>query len=341
MKPFYILLFIFGLFITESAQAKKDTTIIYCDADIKKVKADRAGYYAKVFKNQDGTTGVLHYRVGGSLCTSGSFKSKKLKIKQGAFVYYHTSGKPKQTGTFLNDLATGTWKYITNDGIVTAEGENLAGKRTGKWLYKNKEGKKTGITFYKEGKNHGEYLRWENDTLIEQGRYDMDKKVGDWKKWYTNGNKDSEGAYIAGERNGEWKFYHKSGQISARENYLNGEAISAEWFNENGESIETDSPLEQEPEFPGGQTAMNEFILNNINYPEYARENSEQGIIYTQFYIQPDGSLTDIKIRKGVSETLDKEAMRVVRKMPKWTPAINHGRDYPTLFTLPFHFRLG
>ena len=75
------------------------------------------------------------------------------------------------------------------------------------------------------------------------------------------------------------------------------------------------------PEFPGGVEALMKFISDNIQYPAVDREMSIQGTVYVKFIVEKDGSLSGIKIARGISESLDKEAKRVIRIMPNWIPA--------------------
>ncbi|NOQ75152.1 MAG: TonB family protein [Crocinitomix sp.] len=341
MKILFIALF--GLFLINpvASFAKKDTTIFYCNKELKKVKKKYGYYYAKVYLQKDGTYGVQQFSEDGTLIMKGAYADKKLKTKQGQFVYFRVLGTPQITGSYDRNLKSGIWNYISDKGIVTAVGKYLDNKRTGEWRFFNKEGAKKSISNYIDGDYEGTYLEWQDDTLVTEGQYKKDKKVGYWQGWFSDGSKDYHGNYINGLRDGEWKFYFGSNKISAIEQYKNGEATKAEWFDKEGNSITPKDPLEQEPSFPGGPDAMNEFTRNNINYPEYAREMGEQGIIYVAFNIDGDGTLTDIRIRKGVSDSLDKECLRLVRTMPKWIPGIDHGRNSNVDFTVPFHFRLG
>lgn len=98
---------------------------------------------------------------------------------------------------------------------------------------------------------------------------------------------------------------------------------------------------EVEPGFPGGEGAMMQWIQENIEYPQIAVEMGEQGIVYVQFVVNKDGSIEQVKIMRGVSDALDDEAKRVVKKMPKWTPGEQAGKKVRCRFTLPIHFRLG
>jgi TonB family protein len=97
---------------------------------------------------------------------------------------------------------------------------------------------------------------------------------------------------------------------------------------------------EVEPAFPGGEVAMANFIRENIVYPELAREMGEQGTVYVQFVVNSDGSIQDAVVVKKVSELLDKEAIRVVKMMPKWTAGEQAGKKVRVRFTLPINFRI-
>lgn len=98
---------------------------------------------------------------------------------------------------------------------------------------------------------------------------------------------------------------------------------------------------EVEPSFPGGEGAMVEWINKNVEYPQLAIEMGEQGIVYVQFVVNTNGSIQDVKVLRGVSDALDAEAKRVVRRMPKWIPGEQAGKKVRVRFTLPVHFRLG
>jgi protein TonB len=98
---------------------------------------------------------------------------------------------------------------------------------------------------------------------------------------------------------------------------------------------------EVEPSFPGGPAAMTAWIQKEVKYPELASEMGEQGIVYVKFVVNKDGSIEQVSIRKGVSDALDKEAIRVVKAMPKWAPGEQAGKPVRVSFTLPISFKLG
>jgi protein TonB len=95
------------------------------------------------------------------------------------------------------------------------------------------------------------------------------------------------------------------------------------------------------PEYPGGPGEMAVFIQENFEYPEMAREMGEQGTIWVEFVVYSDGKIKDVKVVKGVSESLDREAKRIVNRMPKWKPGEQAGKKVNVRYTIPIKARLG
>lgn len=98
--------------------------------------------------------------------------------------------------------------------------------------------------------------------------------------------------------------------------------------------------VEQPASFPGGTGAMNRWLANNLAYPESAQQNDVEGKVIVQFIVEKDGSISSPKVARGVDADLDREALRVVKRMPRWTPAHNNGVAVRSQFTLPVVFRL-
>lgn len=98
--------------------------------------------------------------------------------------------------------------------------------------------------------------------------------------------------------------------------------------------------IENKPEFPGGQAAMFKYIAEHTKYPEIAKENGITGKVFVQFVIGKDGKVTDVKVIRGIDPYLDKEAVRVVKSMPKWKPGSQRGKSVKVSFQLPINFTL-
>ena len=99
--------------------------------------------------------------------------------------------------------------------------------------------------------------------------------------------------------------------------------------------------VESMPEFPGGQQALFKYLSDNIKYPVIAQENGIQGRVICQFTVNKDGSIVDIEVvRSGGDPSLDKEAVRVIKTMPKWKPGKQRGKPVRVKFTVPVRFKL-
>ncbi len=98
--------------------------------------------------------------------------------------------------------------------------------------------------------------------------------------------------------------------------------------------------VEDDPEFPGGQAALMQFLQGNLRYPTMAREAGIQGTVFVTFVVERDGSITDVRVLRGVGGGLDEEAVRVVRNMPRWTPGRQRGQAVRVQFNLPIRFVL-
>ena len=98
--------------------------------------------------------------------------------------------------------------------------------------------------------------------------------------------------------------------------------------------------VEQMPSFPGGQAALMQWLSSNIKYPVVAEENGVQGRVVCTFVVEKDGSITDVKVVRGVDPSLDKEAVRVLKQMPHWIPGKQNGSAVRVKYTVPVTFRL-
>ncbi|MCF2653782.1 MAG: TonB family protein [Bacteroidales bacterium] len=98
--------------------------------------------------------------------------------------------------------------------------------------------------------------------------------------------------------------------------------------------------VEQMPSFPGGPSALMAYLSSHVKYPAVAEENGIQGRVTVQFVVEKDGSVTDVKTMKSVDPSLDREAERVVRSMPKWIPGKQNGSAVRVKYFVPVVFRL-
>lgn len=98
--------------------------------------------------------------------------------------------------------------------------------------------------------------------------------------------------------------------------------------------------VDEMPSFPGGLNGLMTFLAQNMVYPVTAQENGVQGRVTVSFVVETDGSITDVEVAHSVDPFLDREAMRIVKAMPKWTPGKKDGKPVRVKYTVPVVFRL-
>lgn len=98
--------------------------------------------------------------------------------------------------------------------------------------------------------------------------------------------------------------------------------------------------VEKMPSYPGGNAALQRWLSSNITYPAAAAENGVEGRVIVAFVVETDGSVSDVRIARGVDPSLDREALSVVKRMPKWIPGMQNGSPVRVKFNVPVTFKL-
>ena len=152
-----------------------------------------------------------------------------------------------------------------------------------------------------------------------EGNYRNDKKTGKWIMW-EDGGKDS--AIVSYKQDGTRIWIRMSKEM--REKTENGIITMAD----------------EMPAYPGGDKARLNFLQNNITYPVNARSMGIQGTVYVTFVVETDGSISDVRVLRGIGGGCDEEAIRVIKKMPKWKPGRMDGKLVRVQFNMPIKFTL-
>ena len=103
---------------------------------------------------------------------------------------------------------------------------------------------------------------------------------------------------------------------------------------------ETFKEVDQLPEYPGGQTAMYQFMAENLKYPSAAREKGIEGTVVVSYIVNVDGSISNPEILRGIGGGCDEEAIRIVKAFPTWSPGIKDGKKVRTEMRLPIRYKL-
>ena len=118
------------------------------------------------------------------------------------------------------------------------------------------------------------------------------------------------------------------------------EYVPFEVDEEEVQEMEIFTVVEDAPSFPGGDEARIRYLQNNIKYPQMARESGIQGTVYVTFVVEPNGSVTNVKILRGIGGGCDEEAIRVIQNMPKWIPGKQRGKPVRVQFNMPIKLTL-
>lgn len=190
---------------------------------------------------------------------------------------------------------------------------------------------KTMVEAYTSGK-----ISW-NDPRMEKQIESL--KDGTYKEWYENEQLRKEIEYKEGKMKGHYISYWENGQIKREEYMGSDKSVEGKCFDQFGNVVKY-TPIEQMPEFPGGEAMLFRFLANNVKYPIIMANQNIQGRVVAQFTVGKDGSLSDIKIIHSIHPAGDKEAIRIISLMPKWKPGILEDEPVLVTYTLPIVFNI-
>ncbi|MEO6232776.1 MAG: TonB family protein [Ferruginibacter sp.] len=158
------------------------------------------------------------------------------------------------------------------------------------------------------------------------------------KEWYDNGQLRRNYFYKTTlNLDGEVLTYFKDGKLKRKDLYENGRLKEGHLYSEDGIEVPYSNFIIR-AEFPGGNDNLVSFLVKNIKYPKNAKKNKTEGVVQVKFMIEENGNISEANVLKHVDDELDNEALRVVNKMPKWSPYIIDGEAMSTYFMLPVRF---
>jgi TonB family protein len=303
------------------------------------------------------------YTLDSTLVMSGSYST--YGIKDGEFYFYFPSGKLQAHGNFKKGLRDGSWKYYYENGSLEREVVFSDSTFSPVTVY-DPTGKK--IINNGNGPWSFEYERYnEKETCIIKGQFKNGKKHGTWKCLLSSGDVVYREIYKEGKfKSGIVFFPFRS---AFREPFENQFALpykfqvtekfratpetkkhhypdltflpqDSDSVNRNGSDDEkVFYAVEQQAEFLGGRKAYMKFVEENLVYPKDAQRMGLKNV-FVKFIVKKDGSISSIEVMKGINESLDREAIRLVSIMPKWSPGKQNGVAVNSQFVLPISFKL-
>jgi protein TonB len=176
-------------------------------------------------------------------------------------------------------------------------------------------------------------------SLTNYNPYSKKKLNGKFQEWFENGQIRKDMEYKDDNYDGNLLTYWENGQLKRKDSYKYGKLLEGKCWNAKGKEVKY-FDYEVMPVYAGGEDDLVRYLGKKIYYPQKEKKDGIEGTVYIQFVIDKDGSVTNVRVLKGVSEGLDEEAARIVQSLPKWSPGFLDGDPVKVSFVLPIKFRL-
>ncbi|MFT4019611.1 MAG: energy transducer TonB [Agriterribacter sp.] len=200
-------------------------------------------------------------------------------------------------------------------------------------------GKPSLNTFFKNNMLEGQLLKWHNNGQVsDSGTMKQNLKTGLWKTWYASGQAESEGWFADGVPDSVWNWYHENGKPATIELYRKNKLADLTCFDTSGNKTGSNCRIDGAP-CPENALSFDQFIRDNLLYPEKAARKRIEGDVSFEFIITKEGKLTRINFTNVANELLQEEVVRLLKSVPQWDPAVSHNRkvDYLYSYTVPFY----
>ncbi|GAB3520449.1 hypothetical protein GCM10027442_43490 [Emticicia fontis] len=190
----------------------------------------------------------------------------------------------------------------------------------------------------------GPYKKWMNNKLVEEGNYKLNQRDSTWIRYGMNLNVMSIGNYAKDEKTGIWKYFLAGGELDQAYDYTKKEIVSFKTdpdkttYQVISGADTTYEALSRPPMIVGGNYALLEMIGRNLRIPVNAFRTGARGRVYVRFIIDETGKTSDFSVLKKGDKDLDAEAIRVVKLIEGWQPALRGDTPVKVIHTVPISF---
>ena len=244
----------------------------------------------------------------------------------------------KSTKNYVNGINDGEWNYYYKNGIIAIKENWINNKLDKQKCFKEKNGKKMRC----KNSDFFNNLNLQNQIEVKE-RNDIKNKNEVQKFEFFELMLINPSSI---EEQKKLELWSKEGQMLSEDwiykNVMNDDKMNDDEMIEIEEESDDEffMVVENMPEFPGGDLALMKFIQRNVQYPDSAKVNNITGKVYIGYIVDRSGSVTNVKIVRGVDKNLDAEAVRVVKSLPKYKPGYQRGKLVRVMFTIPINFTL-
>ncbi len=208
----------------------------------------------------------------------------------------------------------------------------------------------------------GTFIYYSKGSRYMAGNYSRNMRTGAWLTWFPSGQMkdslpfandlaegysvkyfesgvlESTGEYKQGMINGEWNWFHENGKIATREKYSGGKLASLECFDTLGNPTGFNCAIARPPAIKGRYGGIEKYIKDSLQFPEIALKKDLEGYVTLQFVVNKNGQIEEPEILFSSDPSFSAEAVRVLRSVPAWYPAISHNRVIDHIYTLNIPF---
>lgn len=288
----------------------------YYDYNWKETVPEKARFFSLLEKTDSGWHCRDYFIHERSLQMDGFYEDADEKIKNGNFHFFHPNGNLMQTGKYVH------------------------GKKEGVWLSYHQNGMMSDSAYYSAGNPVGVKLGWYNNGYPSDSSFWNSDGTGIEIRWFDDGTPSSAGRFTEWKNpNGKWQFFHRNGKLSSLETYNNGLLLKKEYYDENGNPADTNN-IDRSAVFPGGISAWSKYLGKHLYFPDqYKFVNGDEAVVVVSAAIDEKGMITDVEVTTPFHKDFDRIALDVVKKSPKWIPAVQHNRHVKYRFrqAVTFH----
>jgi TonB family protein len=230
----------------------------------------------------------------------GYFTDKECSTRHGYFMYYHSNGQLSSKGLYRNNRHQGLWlKYHTNGSL-----SDSSNYENGKWV--------------------GTQLSWYANGVVSDSIIYHPGGRSERIHWFDNGKLSSSGFEDNRQQVGNWKYYHRNGLISAEEEYNAGKLVSRVYYDEGGTAIKDTANRDR---LAMCEKNWGQYLSSNLVMPlDMNLVNGDEAVVVVDFVIDEEGNVADASVYSSFHSKVDKMVLKVIKKSPRWIPAIDHNR---------------
>ena len=310
------LFIIFPLFLlSELSMVHAQTVERFYDYYGKPSSVEDARFYSAM-KWEDSVWHRKDYFLGTkTLHMEGFFLDSLAKVQHGNFHYYFANGKLSRSGRYAHKKAEGLWLSYHTNGMM-----------------------KDSIT-YSQGRVTGLKMGWHSNGMIADSSTWNINGNGIEISWFDNGVPSSIELFRSSRLQGRSRYFHRNGQLAALENYEKGKLIARQYYGEDGNEIADTTNRDRPAVFGKGLEDWKAYLGKNLYFPnDYKITGTKKVTVLIKAVIDEDGNLTEPEIEVPFHPSFDTIALKILRKSPKWKPAISHNRRVKYYIRQPVTF---